>query len=91
MYKLNYHFRYRTSAIKCSIDLKKIKLDKTSLGEICLSEYYNKTNKTTCLGKNFMYRSPDGSCNNLKRSSLGKSTTAYKRLLPPVYLDGNVP
>jgi len=65
MHKLNYHFRYNTSAIQCAKELTKIKLEKTSLGEICLSEYYN---KTECIGKNLMYRSADGSCNNLKRS-----------------------
>ncbi|XP_022181950.1 peroxidase-like isoform X2 [Myzus persicae] len=76
---------YNTSAIQCAKELTKVKLERTSLDKICLSEYYN---KTACIGKNLMYRSADGSCNNLKRSSLGKSTTAYKRLLPPVYLDG---
>jgi len=87
MHKLNYYFRYNNSAIQCAKQLTKIKLDGTSLGGMCLSEYYN---KTACIGKNFMYRSADGSCNNLKRSSLGKSTTAYKRLLSPIYLNGNI-
>ncbi|XP_029341367.1 peroxidase-like [Acyrthosiphon pisum] len=67
---------------QCAIDLSKVKLDKTSMGEMCLSMYYN---KTACIGMNLKYRSPDGSCNNLKRSFLGKATTAYKRLLFPNY------
>ncbi|CAI6352934.1 unnamed protein product [Macrosiphum euphorbiae] len=66
----------------CAIDLSKVKLDKTSMGEMCLSLYYN---KSACIGMNLKYRSPDGSCNNLKRSFSGKATTAYKRLLYPNY------
>ncbi|CAI6372862.1 unnamed protein product [Macrosiphum euphorbiae] len=69
---------------KCAIDLSKVKLDKTSLGKICLSMFYN---KTECIGMNLKYRSPDGSCNNLKRSYSGKATTAYKRLLFNNYID----
>ncbi|XP_060859433.1 LOW QUALITY PROTEIN: peroxidase-like [Metopolophium dirhodum] len=67
---------------QCAIHLSKVKLDKTSMGEMCLSMYYN---KTACIGMNLKYRSPDGSCNNLKRSFSGKATTAYKRLLFPYY------
>ncbi|CAI6356941.1 unnamed protein product [Macrosiphum euphorbiae] len=66
----------------CAIDISKVKLDKTSMGEMCLSLYYN---KSACIGMNLKYRSPDGSCNNLKRSFSGKATTAYKRLLYPNY------
>ncbi|XP_022164793.1 peroxidase-like isoform X2 [Myzus persicae] len=69
---------------KCSTDLSKVRLDKTSLGEKCLSMYYN---KTACIGMNLKYRSPDGSCNNLKRSYSGKATTAYNRLLLNGYYD----
>ncbi|XP_060857239.1 peroxidase-like isoform X2 [Metopolophium dirhodum] len=69
---------------QCAIDLSKVKLDKTSLGKICLSMFYN---KTACIGMNLKYRSPDGSCNNLKRYYSGKATTAYKRLLFNNYID----
>ncbi|KAF0755550.1 Uncharacterized protein FWK35_00023600, partial [Aphis craccivora] len=72
------------SQIQCAKDLAKVKLDKTSLGEMCLSKYFN---ETVCAGKNLKYRSADGSCNNLKHSFWGKANTAYKRLLFPVYKD----
>ncbi|KAF0746289.1 Uncharacterized protein FWK35_00020149, partial [Aphis craccivora] len=73
------------SQMQCAKDLAKVKLDKTSLGEMCLSKYFN---ETACAGKNLKYRSADGSCNNLKHSFWGKANTAYKRLLFPVYKDG---
>jgi len=85
MHKLNNHFNYLDSyGRQCAIDLSKVKLDQTSFGAKCLSMYYN---KTACIGMNLKYRSPDGTCNNLKRSFSGKATTAYKRLLFPAYLD----
>ncbi|XP_029340947.1 uncharacterized protein LOC115033096 [Acyrthosiphon pisum] len=78
------HRELNTDGGQCAIDLSKVKLDKTSLGKICLSMYYN---KTACVGMNLKYRSPDGSCNNLKRSYSGKASTAYKRLLFNNYRD----
>jgi len=73
--------------MQCAKDLAKVKLDQTSLGQMCLSKYFN---ETACAGKNLKYRSADGSCNNLKRSFWGNANTAYKRLLFPVYKDGNI-
>ncbi|XP_044742236.1 peroxidase-like isoform X2 [Chrysoperla carnea] len=37
--------------------------------------------------KNKLYRTYDGSCNNLKGTN-GKALTSYKRLIPPMYSDG---
>lgn len=83
---MNDNFCYIGSNEKlCAKDLINVKLDKTSLGEMCFSMYYN---KSACIGMNLKYRSPDGSCNNLKRFSSGKATTPYKRLLFPAYFDG---
>ncbi|XP_025192716.1 uncharacterized protein LOC112592779, partial [Melanaphis sacchari] len=73
------------SDIQCAKDLSNLKLNKTSLSEICFSEYFN---LTECTGRNLAFRSADGTCNNLKRSYLGKATSAYKRLLFPAYTDG---
>ena len=35
-----------------------------------------------------IFRTIDGTCNNLKKPLLGASGTAFKRLVPPVYEDG---
>ncbi len=35
-----------------------------------------------------IFRTIDGTCNNLKKPLLGSSGTAFKRLVPPVYEDG---
>jgi len=85
MNKLNDYFSYYSGGQeKCAKDITKVKLDKTSLGLKCLAMYYN---NTECIGMDMKYRSPDGSCNNLKRSFSGKATTPYKRLLFPSYKD----
>lgn len=82
------HFRQDIgSSQACAKQLTKLKLINTSMGEKCLSIY---NNQTACAAKNLKYRSIDGSCNNLKRSFLGKANTAYKRLLFPDYENGNI-
>lgn len=86
-HKLNYHFRfYYIDYINCGRYLMAMNLTGT-LGEMCRSEY---NNSNLCIGGDLDYRSPDGSCNNLERNYLGKANTAYKRLLPPSYTDGNI-
>lgn len=80
-------FRHGKNQMQCAKDLTKVKLDKTSLGNTCLSKYYN---KTACDVRNLEYRSADGSCNNLKHSFWGEANTAYKRLIFPAYKDGNI-
>lgn len=87
MHTLNHYFRHGLSDIECAKDLTKVKLTRTTLSDMCLSEYYD---KTSCIRKNLDYRSPDGSCNHLNRTSLGKATSPYKRLLFPNYTDGNI-
>ncbi|XP_022171594.1 peroxidase-like [Myzus persicae] len=83
--KNTYCLKYGLSDIQCAKDLTKVNLTGTTLGEMCMSEYYN---NIPCKGQNFDYHSADGSCNNLKRKNLGKANTPYKRLLFPVYTDG---
>lgn len=83
----NCSFSFGSSPTQCAKALAQLKLDQTSLGQTCLSKYYN---ETACEGMNLKYRRADGSCNNLKHFSWGKANTAYKRLLFPVYQDGNV-
>lgn len=63
-----------------------MEVSKTSLRDMC-SEYFN---ERRCIEKDLRHRSIDGSCNNLIHSYLGKATTAYKRLLFPDYVDGNM-
>lgn len=85
-YIMNKHcLGFGISRTRCAKELSKVKLDRTSLGDACASKY---NNETACDGANTKYRSPDGSCNNLKRSFWGKANTAYKRLLFPAYKDG---
>ncbi|XP_029348713.1 peroxidase-like [Acyrthosiphon pisum] len=83
--KNTYCKKHGLSDIQCVKDLSKVKITRTSLSDLCLPEYYN---ETMCIWKNLDYPSIDGSCNNLKRSSLGKATMPYKRLLFPAYADG---
>jgi len=85
IHELNYHFRwYNIDNISCGKRLMNMNLTGT-LGEMCMSEY---NNNNLCIGRDLDYRSPDGSCNNLKRNYFGKANTAYKRVLPPAYTDG---
>ena len=44
--------------------------------------------KRTCGKTVKKYQSFDGSCNNLNKPWLGKTSTPYKRFLPPKYDDG---
>ncbi|XP_060858578.1 peroxidase-like [Metopolophium dirhodum] len=83
--KDTYCLKHGLSDIQCAKDLTKIKLNGTTLGDMCMSQYYI---NNSCIWKDFDYRSADGSCNNLKRKYLGKANTPYKRLLFPVYTDG---
>lgn len=40
--------------------------------------------------KSYIYRSFDGSCNNLQDPIIGRSMTPHRRLLPAVYHDGKL-
>lgn len=46
------------------------------------------TRRTRCGGGPSRYRSIDGSCNNLRNPSWGKTNSALVRLLEPNYSDG---
>ncbi|XP_050443541.1 peroxidase-like [Adelges cooleyi] len=80
-----YCLRFGVRQAQCARELAKVKLDQTSLGKTCVAVNQN---PHACDGQNTKYRSADGSCNNLKHSTWGKSNTAYKRLLFPDYGDG---
>ena len=41
-----------------------------------------------CVGLDMLYRSADGSCNNMKHPEWGASLTPFLRFLPPDYSDG---
>ena len=40
-----------------------------------------------CSGSALIYRTADGTCNNLERPDWGSSFTKFLRFLPPVYRD----
>lgn len=54
----------------------------TVINDTCLTA-------TTCPSSPSKYRTVDGSCNSLSITNLGKSNTDYRRLITPVYADGN--
>ncbi|KAK6644324.1 hypothetical protein RUM43_000591 [Polyplax serrata] len=58
-------------------------LSATPLGEKCTSQF----GISNCTGSQY-YRTFDGSCNNVANQILGKSLTAYRRLLPSQYFNG---
>ena len=41
-----------------------------------------------CKGLDLLYRTADGTCNNLKHTSWGSSFMPFLRFLPPDYSDG---
>ena len=41
-----------------------------------------------CKGLDLLYRTADGSCNNLKNPAWGSAFMAFLRFLPPDYSDG---
>ncbi|XP_022171599.1 peroxidase-like isoform X2 [Myzus persicae] len=81
--KNTYCLKHGLSDIQCAKDLTKVNLTGTTLGEMCMSEYYD---KIPCEVPH--YRNNDGSCSNSKHKNWGKANTPYKRLLFPVYKDG---
>ncbi|CAG9818035.1 unnamed protein product, partial [Phaedon cochleariae] len=74
-YKLNYD--------DCLAAINKFSLKDSSLKSVC--DHLEKK----CSPEEYqnMYRSAEGSCNNIKKSSLGESFTGYTRLLAPDYSD----
>ncbi|XKL60530.1 hypothetical protein PGB90_007587 [Kerria lacca] len=68
---------------ECIDKINSLKLNGTSLGNICSDIYEN-----IYCDPNTKYRSVDGSCNNLRIPAWGKSNTAYKRIVPSEYNDG---
>lgn len=67
----------------------------TVLPKIDVRNVYSRYNMQTCLKEERIvcepkakYRSIDGSCNNLRFRTWGKSFTCHRRLLPPDYADG---
>ncbi len=45
-------------------------------------------NEPQCKGLDLLYRTADGTCNNLKHTSWGSSFMPFLRFLPPDYSDG---
>ncbi|KAK8751901.1 hypothetical protein OTU49_010969, partial [Cherax quadricarinatus] len=60
--------------------LRGLHVQDTLLGSMC-------PRRPSC-DPNSKYRTPDGSCNNLKKTTWGKSNTPCQRILAPTYDDG---
>lgn len=67
----------------CVEAMAKWNMSDTPLGEKCEKRF----GSIRC-EESYRYRSYDGSCNNLEHPSWGLSSTAYGRVLPAEYLDG---
>ncbi|KAJ8676076.1 hypothetical protein QAD02_011862 [Eretmocerus hayati] len=74
--------KFGLDAVECARLISTVRLDSTSLGKSCNAEQ-----EVRCNSKS-IYRSLDGSCNNLQNPKWGSAFTAYSRLLFPQYADG---
>ncbi|KAK7601754.1 hypothetical protein V9T40_009195 [Parthenolecanium corni] len=67
----------------CINYISSLPLEDTPLGKVCSDIYAN----INC-NKEVKFRTIDGSCNNARAPAIGKSNTAYGRLLKASYEDG---
>lgn len=78
-------YRYGVSDDECAGYIGIVSLKGTEAGEKCAIMNQFPCGETRKMSK---YRNFDGSCNNVKRPSLGRAMTGFKRLLHPKYGDG---
>ncbi|KAJ8666530.1 hypothetical protein QAD02_008192 [Eretmocerus hayati] len=71
--------KFGLDAVECARLVSTVRLDSTSLGLSCNAEQ-----EVRCYPKS-IYRSLDGSCNNLQNPVWGSAFTNYSRLLFPQY------
>ena len=74
------YLRFDLTTDQATFGLSKFDVDQSIIADTCPPEPLCPETK---------YRSVDGSGNNLKRKDWGQAATAYQRIVPPVYNDGN--
>lgn len=77
-------FRLGIDDDTCAVQVSQLPLGPTALGTKCSTHY----RQTVFCSEYTRYRSSDGSCNHRTHAAWGQASTAYKRLIPAKYEDG---
>ena len=84
VYLKNKNTRFHLTPEEVGFGLSQFSLRDTILSDSCPPE-------KVCTGNKDLFRSLDGSCNNLIRGSWGQSKTQFQRALHANYADGEFP
>jgi hypothetical protein len=79
-------FRLGIDDRNCALQVSKYSLSPTSVGNKCANHY----RQAVFCSEAAKYRSHDGSCNHPHHPAWGQALTAYGRLLPAHYEDGEL-
>ncbi|TRY75389.1 hypothetical protein TCAL_06346 [Tigriopus californicus] len=79
--------QFRLTRQQVVYGLERVELRSTDLFRKCPFGDGPQPRQDLCRGLDLMYRSPDGSCNNLRKPEWGASFSPSLRFLPPVYSD----
>lgn len=82
IFEFEFH-RFQLTPDEAGFGLTQFHLKDTILSDTCYPEAI--CDETTIHSP---FRTLDGSCNNIKHASWGKSRTQYQRILVPAYADG---
>ena len=84
-------FRFSLTRQQVVYGLERVELRSTDLYTECpfrVTEKGRQRPEPQCKGLDLLYRSADGTCNNLKHPVWGSSFMPFLRFLPPDYSDG---
>nr|XP_045598426.1 chorion peroxidase-like [Procambarus clarkii] len=73
--------QFRLSPLQAGFGLQQFDLSNTIIAESC-------PRNPACRERDVLYRTIDGSCNNLDNPMWGQARTTFQRLCPPSYSDG---